>query len=42
VNDSELARADWFFQRRNFGFGNFEQVQIATRDLENQQIAKMV
>ena len=31
-----------FLERRDFGFGNFEQIQIAARDLENEQVAEMV
>jgi hypothetical protein len=31
-----------FLERGDFGFGDFEQIQIAARNLENEQVAKMI
>src|ERR1019366_10601204 len=31
-----------FFQRRDFGFGDFQQIQVAARNLKNEQIAEMI
>ena len=42
MSASAAASADCSFKRGNFGFGDFEQIQIALGNLENQQVAEMV
>ena len=42
VSAAALASLRLFAQRGGFGFGNFEHVQIAARNLEDQQVAEMV
>ena len=42
VSDSVLASAGLFLQRSNLGFGNFQQIQVAARNLENEQVAEMI
>src|SRR5208283_6112410 len=39
---SGIGQPGLFFQRRDFGFGDFQQIQIAARNLENEQVAEVI
>ena len=38
----DIGQPGLFFQRRDFGFGDFKQIQVAARNLENEQVAEMI
>ena len=42
VSPSALASGRLLLQGGRFGFGHLEQVQVASRDLEDQQVAEVV